>query len=223
MGALAAWYHRSLRADSETEFDLAKFDARSHVQDDQTRVSAAIYIVMLVIAAAFAAFIWNLYAGHDGPLRILPPPGAYKTAPPPEAPVVADAGEQTEGAPTDGADATDDATAATAATTSTAVAPPAPSGAARLAPTPTFAANGPYVAQIAALQSEAGVDQAWQRISSRAPQLFAGAHLDVERADLGQRGVYFRVRAGYFADRDNARRFCDRVTQMGQDCIVVAR
>jgi hypothetical protein len=93
----------------------------------------------------------------------------------------------------------------------------------QVAPAPAFAANGPYVAQVAALQSEQAVEPAWRRLSSRAPQLFAPAHLDVERADLGQHGVYFRVRAGYFADRANANRFCDRVKQMGQDCIVVAR
>jgi hypothetical protein len=53
--------------------------------------------------------------------------------------------------------------------------------------------------------------------------LFAQAQLDVQRADLGQRGIYFRVRAGYFADRANASRFCERIRQMGQDCIPVAR
>jgi hypothetical protein len=79
------------------------------------------------------------------------------------------------------------------------------------------------VAQVAALQSEAAVAPAWQRLSSRAPNLFGAAELDVERADLGTRGIYYRVRAGYFADRANATLFCDRVKQMGQDCIVVAR
>jgi hypothetical protein len=53
--------------------------------------------------------------------------------------------------------------------------------------------------------------------------LFANARLDVERADLGARGVYHRVRAGYFADRENAALFCERIRQMGQDCIVAAR
>ena len=42
-------------------------------------------------------------------------------------------------------------------------------------------------------------------------------------ADLGARGIYHRVRAGYFADRENATRFCERIRQMGQDCIVVSR
>jgi hypothetical protein len=35
--------------------------------------------------------------------------------------------------------------------------------------------------------------------------------------------VYHRVRAGYFADRENAALFCERIRQMGQDCIVAAR
>ncbi|MES1203390.1 MAG: SPOR domain-containing protein, partial [Pseudomonadota bacterium] len=182
---------------------MSKFDTAraAQMQDDQNRVSAVVYVVMLVIAAAFAAFIWNLYAGHDSPPRITPPAGAYKTAPPPEAPIVADAGESSDA---------DDASSATPAPpTTTTAAPPTPAGPVRLAAAPAFVANGPYVAQVAALQSEGGVQPAWDRLASRAPQLFAGAHLDVERADLGQRGVYFRVRAGYFADRDNARRFCD--------------
>ena len=83
--------------------------------------------------------------------------------------------------------------------------------------------NGRFVAQVAALQSQDAVQPAWQRLSSRAPGLFAHAQLDVERADLGQRGVYFRVRAGFFADRANATLFCERIRQMGQDCIPVAR
>jgi len=109
-----------------------------------------------------------------------------------------------------------------AAPTSAPQQPPG-AGAPQLAPAPQFASSGPYVAQLAALQSEDAVDVAWRRLASRAPGLFAQARLDVERADLGARGVYHRVRAGYFADRDNAARFCERIRQMGQDCIVVSR
>ncbi|HRP10089.1 MAG TPA: SPOR domain-containing protein, partial [Terricaulis sp.] len=99
--------------------------------------------------------------------------------------------------------------------------PPTPPPAAAAAP--RFVSNGPYVAQLAALQSEAGVDPAWRRLASRAPDLFAQARMDVERADLGNRGIYHRVRAGYFANREEANRFCERIRRMGQDCIVVAR
>jgi hypothetical protein len=85
-----------------------------------------------------------------------------------------------------------------------------------------FSANGRYVVQLAALQSEAAIDASWRRFVSRAPGLFAGASMDVQRADLGPRGIYHRVRAGYFASSDDATLFCERIRQMGQDCIVAA-
>jgi hypothetical protein len=47
--------------------------------------------------------------------------------------------------------------------------------------------------------------------------------MDVQRADLGPRGIYHRLRAGYFATTDDATLFCERIRQMRQDCIVAAR
>jgi cell division septation protein DedD len=192
----------------------SRFDQRAHAYDDQTRHAGVIYVLMLVIAVAFGGFVWQLYSEPEAP-RIAAPSQPYKMAPPPEALTAPD---QTETAALGAA-----APAETVDTTAADAEAPMSAGPPRLAPTPAFVSNGPYVAQLAALQSEAAVDQAWRRLSSRAPQLFAPARLDVERADLGPRGVYYRVRAGYFADRANASRFCERIRQMGQDCIVAAR
>lgn len=195
----------------------ARMDPRAHAYDDQTRHSAVIYALMIVIALAFGGFLWQLYQSPQT-ARIAAPPGPYKIEPPLEtsAPSLTEsaivepeplAEDNLRGASSDVA-APDEA---------------APPGPPQLAPTPRFAENGPYVAQLAALQSEAAVDVAWRRLSSRAPGLFASARLDVERADLGPRGVYYRVRAGYFADRAEAARFCERIRQMGQDCIPATR
>jgi cell division septation protein DedD len=85
------------------------------------------------------------------------------------------------------------------------------------------AAAGGFLAQVASLKSAGAADTAWNRLAARDPALFAGAQKDVQQADLGEKGVYFRVRAGYFAERAEAQRFCDRVKSLGQDCIVVAR
>lgn len=182
-----------------------------HAYDDQARHSIVIYVLMLVVALAFGGFLWQLYSGPDVP-HIAAEPGPYKIEP--SASAQPDAGE----APITGPEI---------AWVSETSAPPVEEtpviGAPQLAPTPSFVANGPYVAQLAALQSEAAVAPAWRRLSSRAPNLFAAAALDVERADLGQRGIYYRVRAGYFPDRANAARFCERIRQMGQDCIATAR
>lgn len=180
-----------------------------------------VYVLMLVIAAAFAGFVWNWYNGGDTPV-IRAPAGAYKTAPAPEAANAPDPVE--ENALFDSLEGRGEAATATPRPGPEAPAETAPAaGPPRLAAAPSFAENGAYLAQVAALQSEAGVDGAWRRLASRAPDLFARARLDVERADLGARGTYYRVRAGYFADRANATRFCDRIRQMGQDCIVVSR
>jgi hypothetical protein len=184
-----------------------------HAYDEQSRHAGVIYILMIVIAVAFGGFVWQLYSGPDVP-RISAPSGPYKVAPPPDL-IAADSRER---------EALTHPETETASESASAVAEETPMGGPpQLAPPPLFAPHGRYVAQLAALQSEAGVDAAWRRYASRAPDLFAQARLDVERADLGQRGVYYRVRAGYFADRENASRFCDRIRQMGQDCIVAAR
>lgn len=201
------------------------YDPRMHAYDDQARHAGMIYILMLVVAVAFGGFLWQLYSAPEIP-RITAPTSPYKIEPPAEARNAPDQVEQ--GAFADSlegvAERTTEVTPRPAPETVVVEnETPASEGPPQLGAAPIFVASGPYVAQLAALQSEAATDQAWRRLSSRAPQLFAHARIDVERADLGQRGVYYRVRAGYFADRTNAARFCERIRQMGQDCIVAAR
>jgi hypothetical protein len=184
-----------------------------HAYDDKTRHAGMLYVLMIVIAVAFGGFLWQLYSAPEIP-RIPAPAGPYKVEPPPEAPPSVQAVEATP-APADPSAAAEEELPPPAVVD---LNPQPETGA-----MPRFVANGPYVAQLAALQSEAAVDNAWRRFASRAPDLFSNAHMDVERADLGARGVYHRVRAGYFADRANASLFCERIRQMGQDCIVAAR
>ena len=193
-----------------------RYDPRMHAYDDQTRHAGVIYVLMLVVAVAFGGFVWQLYSAPEIP-RITAPPGPYKVEPSIEATTAPDQTEQAALGANEAARSPAPTPASVAETPAPAAGPP------QLPAAPQFVSNGPYVAQLAALQSEAAVDQAWRRLSSRAPQLFEPARLDVERADLGARGIYYRVRAGYFPDRANAARFCERIRQMGQDCIVAAR
>ncbi len=200
-----------------------RYDPRMHAYDEQTRHAGMVYILMIVVAVAFGGFVWQLYSDPEVP-RIAAQPGPYKVAPPPEAANALDVTEQ--GAFNDALEGRERMAAATPRPGPETVLPENEvpmTGPPQLSAMPSFTSNGPYVAQLAALQSESGVDPAWRRYASRAPDLFAQARLDVERADLGQRGVYYRIRAGYFVDRANATRFCERIRQMGQDCIVAAR
>ncbi len=173
----------------------ARFDARTHAYEERSRGSGMIYGLMLVVALAFGGFVWRVYSAPAPPL-IAAQPGPYKVAPPSEA--GADAGERPEPGVSSGAVAI----------------------AADAAPRP---GEGAFVAQLASLQSEAAVEQAWVRFRERAPDLFAPARLDVQRADLGARGIYYRVRAGYFSSRDQAAQFCNHIREMGQDCLPAPR
>lgn len=179
-------------------------------REDRSHYAGMVYLLMLIGAIALGGAFWLSHRPPEIP-HIAAPPEPYKVRPP-EAPPLDDGERGTQG---------DDSTSV-GTWPDEPPGPPPPPPPPRSAP-PYFVANGPYVAQLVALRSEAGVDEAWRRLSSRAPRLFERARLDVEHADLGPRGVYYRVRAGYFPDRANATRFCERVRRMGQDCVVTAR
>lgn len=209
---------------------MAARPRRFAIDDDRDEMSGGsgtmqrelLYGLGALALIAFAAFVWNIYGGREVP-RIAPSSAAYKMAPPETAPANASETRALDAVIEGGGLAESDEVQARPGPEAPIAAATAPGARPQLAALPAFSANGPYVAQIAALRSQAGVEPAWARLSSRAPELFAQARLDVERADLGQRGVYYRVRAGYFADMDNVTRFCDRIRAMGQDCIAVRR
>ncbi len=86
-----------------------------------------------------------------------------------------------------------------------------------------FSASGSYQVQLAALRSESAAQTAWTGLQDSAPDLFAGAKLDIQRADLGAKGVFYRLRIGTFSDRAAAKGFCEDVKATGKDCMVVAK
>lgn len=84
-----------------------------------------------------------------------------------------------------------------------------------------FDASGEFLVQIAALRDPESADRAWTHLISRHPDLLQGAEKRVQRADLGSRGIFYRLRVGAFATRDNANEFCEALKTTGNDCIVV--
>jgi hypothetical protein len=197
-----------------------RYAPRLHDSEDRARHAGVIYVLMLVVAVAFGGFVWRLYSGPEIP-RVAAPAGPYMVESPVEAASAPDQIEQAELADNE-AEAAPFSLFSLLGPASASAAPDM--AAAQPQPAPAqHAEAGPYVAQLAALHSPAAAQLAWRQLSTRAPELFAAAQLDVERADLGQSGVYYRVRAGYFAERGEAARFCERIRQMGQDCIVAAR
>lgn len=84
-----------------------------------------------------------------------------------------------------------------------------------------FSAGGGYLAQIGALRSQSAADAAWDEVAAAEAVLFNGASKQIQRADLGAKGVFYRVRVGAFATRADASSFCDALKDKGRACIVV--
>jgi cell division septation protein DedD len=83
------------------------------------------------------------------------------------------------------------------------------------------AISGDYLIQIAALRSEEVAQAEWQRVSSRYPTLLGGLKPVIVRADLGERGIFYRLRAGPLADRVAADTLCESLAAENVGCLVV--
>ncbi len=82
---------------------------------------------------------------------------------------------------------------------------------------------GAYVVQLASLKERAGVEPEWARLQKAFPGLLGDRQLSVQRVDLGNRGTFHRVRAGFFPDRAAAGKLCARLKAKKQDCFVAER
>lgn len=89
------------------------------------------------------------------------------------------------------------------------------------APEFTFSNSGSFLVQLAAFRSQDAAESAWSDLNRKKPELFGSATKHIQRADLGAKGVFYRLRVGSFADRSDASEFCDAVKAAGDNCIVV--
>ncbi len=82
------------------------------------------------------------------------------------------------------------------------------------------ASGGGLLVQVTSQKSEQGALSAYRGMQSRYAQVLGRYQPNVQRADLGDRGVYYRVRVGPFAG-DGAQRVCTALKEAGGDCIIV--
>jgi hypothetical protein len=73
--------------------------------------------------------------------------------------------------------------------------------------------------QLAAYQSEEEADISWNAMRAKHKDL-ADRDPIIIRADLGDKGVYYRLRIGGFSSKDEARALCQRLEDRGQDCVL---
>jgi len=84
------------------------------------------------------------------------------------------------------------------------------------------AGSGTYQVQLAAMRSEADARAAWRRALAANKELLSGLSEEVVRADLGAKGVYYRLRAGPL-DAAAAKTLCAELVKRKQVCIVARK
>jgi len=103
-------------------------------------------------------------------------------------------------------------------------APPAPApvkpAAASVPVTTQAAASGSVVLQIGAYKSQADANTAWTIYKSKHGALLSGYSPDVQQADLGEKGTWYRLRIAGFPSRDVASALCDRLKADGGTCFL---
>jgi hypothetical protein len=99
----------------------------------------------------------------------------------------------------------------------------APPAAVKPAAAKASIAGGAYLVQLGALKEESATAKEWARLQKEFADLLGGLSLDVQEADLGAKGTFWRVRGGPLSDADSAKKICEELAKRKQGCMVVRK
>ncbi|HUO98411.1 MAG TPA: SPOR domain-containing protein [Rhizomicrobium sp.] len=85
---------------------------------------------------------------------------------------------------------------------------------------PAAVTSGSYLLQVGAYKSQDEAMAAWKAYQSKHSSLLKGLSPDVQRADLGGKGVWYRLRVSSFADKNAAAALCDRLKAENGACFL---
>lgn len=81
-------------------------------------------------------------------------------------------------------------------------------------------ASGGYRVQVSSQRSPDQAQSSFASMQSRFPSVLGTLQPDVQRADLGEKGIYYRVRVGPWATRAEAVEVCESLQAAGGSCFV---
>lgn len=86
-------------------------------------------------------------------------------------------------------------------------------------PPPPTASSG-YLVQLSAQTSQEAAQTTFAALKRRHATILGNLDANIQRADLGDRGIYYRVRVGPWAERADAIGVCEALKSAGADCYV---
>jgi SPOR domain len=101
---------------------------------------------------------------------------------------------------------------------------PAPDARTRVVSTTAAPASpgngGSYVVQISSQRSEAEAQASYRTLQGKFPSVLGSRPPLIKRADLGDKGVYYRAMVGPFASSEEAAQVCGSLKTAGGQCVV---
>jgi cell division septation protein DedD len=82
------------------------------------------------------------------------------------------------------------------------------------------APGGRYAVQITSQRSEAEAQASFRELRAKFPNQLNGREPMIRRADLGDKGTYYRALVGPFASMEEAAGLCSGLKAAGGNCIV---
>lgn len=83
-----------------------------------------------------------------------------------------------------------------------------------------IAETGGYTVQVSSQRSQAEAETSFHALQTKFPNILGGRQPIIRRADLGSKGIYFRVQVGPFGSSEQASEFCGNLKAAGGQCVV---
>jgi hypothetical protein len=85
---------------------------------------------------------------------------------------------------------------------------------------PAGAAGGGYLVQVSSQRNEADAQASYRALQGKFPGVLGSHEPVIRRADLGEKGVYYRAMVGPFGTSEEAVQLCGNLKSAGGQCVV---
>jgi hypothetical protein len=90
----------------------------------------------------------------------------------------------------------------------------------QIAPPAASGGGGNYLVQVSSQRNEADAQASFRSLQGKFPSVLGSRAPLIKRADLGDKGVYYRAMVGPFGSPDEASQFCGNLKSAGGQCVV---
>ncbi|MDP3692178.1 SPOR domain-containing protein [Bradyrhizobium sp.] len=80
--------------------------------------------------------------------------------------------------------------------------------------------GGGYLVQVASQKNESDAQASFRALQGKYPSVLGSRSPLIKRADLGDKGVYYRAMVGPFGSADEATQFCGNLKTAGGQCVI---